>query len=260
MRTKTAKLYILTIIFISTTIFLTYSSTNLQLSLYKNITGSDIIELWNNYDKFASIEEGLKYYQGQRGVLQIENMFSTPSDMYNSSGYNLYEIDKYEPSIIDGELKLKELLFKQMYEELLEEKANGTKLDYEARYKVTKLDNGNILKTPCSVPNTNCKNDNNTYIIEKSRESAAFLTIIDYDNANIQNFIKTIKIVEDRFNSKFHYNWIILSPFELSYEFKLKISKYCSGNVEFGLIPAKEWTIPKWINQTNKEFFKKKKK
>ncbi len=92
--------------------------------------------------------------------------------------------------------------------------------------------------------------DANNY---KQRENAVIVMFIV--NENKKDILDTVRIFEDRFNSKFHYDWVFISKSKLSYETKVKISSLINnGNntkysIKFGEIPKEHWDIPEFIDE-----------
>lgn len=76
----------------------------------------------------------------------------------------------------------------------------------------------------------------------QDRINAAFITLAR--NSDLNNLAPTIRSVEDRFNSKFHYDWVFINNDEFSPEFKKQILNLCSGNVTFERVPEEYWTYP----------------
>ena len=79
------------------------------------------------------------------------------------------------------------------------------------------------------------------------RERAAFVTLAR--NKDLFGLVATIKSVEDRFNSKFQYDWVFLNDEDFSDEFKKTMVALISGEVKFGIVPREHWGFPSWIDQ-----------
>lgn len=82
---------------------------------------------------------------------------------------------------------------------------------------------------------------------EDQRVKATFVTLAR--NNDLWGLVKSIKSVEDRFNNKFHYDWVFLNDVEFSDEFKKTVSALVSGKTKFGVIPTEHWSIPDWIDK-----------
>ncbi|ODQ58461.1 glycosyltransferase family 15 protein [Wickerhamomyces anomalus NRRL Y-366-8] len=79
------------------------------------------------------------------------------------------------------------------------------------------------------------------------RANATFFTLAK--NEDLIEMGKTIRSVEDRFNKKFHYDWIFFNNQEFSPDFKRTMNNLCSGNVKFEIIPQEFWSYPDWIDK-----------
>lgn len=75
---------------------------------------------------------------------------------------------------------------------------------------------------------------------------ATFVTLAR--NSELYDLIKSIRRVEDRFNRKFHYDWVFLNDEEFTDEFKSLTSAIVSGEAKYGLIPKEHWSYPDWID------------
>lgn len=76
---------------------------------------------------------------------------------------------------------------------------------------------------------------------------AAFVTLAR--NEDLYQLIASIKGVEDRFNSKFHYDWVFLNDKEFTDEFKRITTALISGKTKYGVIPKEHWSYPEFIDQ-----------
>ncbi|CDO57717.1 similar to Saccharomyces cerevisiae YOR099W KTR1 Alpha-1,2-mannosyltransferase involved in O-and N-linked protein glycosylation [Geotrichum candidum] len=66
----------------------------------------------------------------------------------------------------------------------------------------------------------------------------------------LDGMISSITELQDRFNKKFHYDWLFVSENEFSDHFKETIqATLTSGKAHFEQIPEKYWSYPKSINQ-----------
>lgn len=108
---------------------------------------------------------------------------------------------------------------------------------------------GKDKKTPQYIPQKNI--DPSTYS-SKDKIKAAFVGLAR--NQDLNGFLESIKTIEQRFNNKFHYDWVFLNEVEFSEEFKTTISNAVSGEAKFGLIPAEHWSYPEWIDQEKAAF------
>lgn len=76
---------------------------------------------------------------------------------------------------------------------------------------------------------------------------ATFVTLAR--NSDLNSILGSIRQVEDRFNNKFHYDWVFLNDAEFSEEFKEATSAVVSGETKYGLIPQEHWSYPDWIDK-----------
>lgn len=79
------------------------------------------------------------------------------------------------------------------------------------------------------------------------RANATFVTLAR--NIDVYEIARSIRSIEDRFNHKFHYDWVFLNDMPFSEEFKTVTGALTSGKAKYGLIPNKHWSYPEWIDQ-----------
>jgi len=79
------------------------------------------------------------------------------------------------------------------------------------------------------------------------RMNATFVTLAR--NSDVWEIAKSIRQVEDRFNRKFHYDWVFLNDDEFDDQFKKVTSALVSGKTKYGKIPKEHWSFPEWIDQ-----------
>jgi len=80
-----------------------------------------------------------------------------------------------------------------------------------------------------------------------NRANATFITLAR--NSDLWDLVESIRNVEDRFNDKYHYDWVFLNEEEFSDEFKEITSAFVSGQTHYGLIPEQHWGFPDWIDK-----------
>ncbi|CCK68075.1 alpha-1,2-mannosyltransferase KRE2 KNAG_0A03960 [Huiozyma naganishii CBS 8797] len=80
------------------------------------------------------------------------------------------------------------------------------------------------------------------------RPKACFVTLVR--NSELNGLLSSIRIVEQRFNAKFKYDWIFLNDEPFSEEFKKRVQEEVSSTVKFGLIPKEHWSYPDYIDQS----------
>lgn len=76
---------------------------------------------------------------------------------------------------------------------------------------------------------------------------ATFVTLAR--NSDLNSILDSIRQVEDRFNNKFHYDWVFLNDEAFDDEFKRVTSAIVSGTTKYGQIPKEHWSYPEWIDQ-----------
>ncbi|BGP06318.1 hypothetical protein JCM10049v2_002139 [Rhodotorula toruloides] len=81
------------------------------------------------------------------------------------------------------------------------------------------------------------------------RVSATFVMLAR--NSDVWGALDSIRQVEDRFNHRYHYDWLFLNEEPFNDEFKRHVSGIASGKVQFGLVPESEWPkgFPESIDQ-----------
>ena len=77
--------------------------------------------------------------------------------------------------------------------------------------------------------------------------NATFVTLAR--NSDIWEIARSIRQVEDRFNRKFHYDWVFLNDGEFDDEFKKVTTSLVSGKTKYGKIPTEHWSFPDFIDQ-----------
>ncbi|CUS24446.1 LAQU0S16e01904g1_1 [Lachancea quebecensis] len=80
-----------------------------------------------------------------------------------------------------------------------------------------------------------------------TREKATFVTLAR--NSDLWDLVGSIRHVEDRFNRRFHYDWVFLNDKPFTEEFVRVTSALTSGETKYGLIPEEHWSVPSWIDE-----------
>ena len=91
----------------------------------------------------------------------------------------------------------------------------------------------------------------NDFKSEYHRENATLLMLVR--NQELEGALDSMRSLEDRFNRKYHYDWVFLNDVPFTEEFKEATTFMASGNTKYGLIPPDDWNCPSWINQTQYE-------
>ena len=79
------------------------------------------------------------------------------------------------------------------------------------------------------------------------RMNATFVTLAR--NSDIWEIARSIRQVEDRFNRKFHYDWVFLNDKPFDATFKKVTTSLVSGTTHYGEIPKEHWSFPEHIDQ-----------
>lgn len=79
------------------------------------------------------------------------------------------------------------------------------------------------------------------------RSNTCFITLVR--NSELHGMIKSIQVVEKKFNSRFKNNWIFLNDEPFTEEFNNAITREIPFTVEFGLIPKEHWSQPDFIDK-----------
>ncbi len=78
------------------------------------------------------------------------------------------------------------------------------------------------------------------------KANATFLTLAR--NSDVWEIAASIKQIEDRFNGRYHYDWVFLNDKEFDSTFKRVIGSLVSGTARFGKIPREHWSFPSHID------------
>ncbi|KAI9729195.1 MAG: alpha 1,2-mannosyltransferase 2.4.1 [Cirrosporium novae-zelandiae] len=79
------------------------------------------------------------------------------------------------------------------------------------------------------------------------RMNATFVTLAR--NSDVWEIARSIRQVEDRFNRKFHYDWVFLNDKPFDSTFKKVTTSLVSGKTHYGEIDTEHWSFPDWIDQ-----------
>ncbi|KAJ8662762.1 hypothetical protein O0I10_001726 [Lichtheimia ornata] len=83
----------------------------------------------------------------------------------------------------------------------------------------------------------------------------AFYMVVD--SGDLQHIRASIRSVEDRFNHRFRYPWILLSNQHLTASFRNYITKLTTSPIFFGKIDAELWDYPSWVSGVRAEDYMK---
>ncbi|GMF55575.1 unnamed protein product [[Candida] boidinii] len=101
-------------------------------------------------------------------------------------------------------------------------------------------------KSSSGESNAVVQQQDNSVVNNSGTVKATFVSLAR--NSDLWELVGSIRHVEDRFNSKFKYDWVFLNDEEFNDEFKKVTSQLVSGNTYYGLIPKDQWSFPSWID------------
>ncbi|KAI0738252.1 glycosyltransferase family 15 protein [Daedaleopsis nitida] len=68
-------------------------------------------------------------------------------------------------------------------------------------------------------------------------------------NGDVDDAVRSVRRLEDRFNKHFGYPWVFLNEEPFSDEFKTRVGNVINGEVTFGQVPRDHWFQPEWIDE-----------
>ncbi|KAL1744191.1 glycosyltransferase family 15 protein [Schizophyllum fasciatum] len=68
-------------------------------------------------------------------------------------------------------------------------------------------------------------------------------------NSDREGVVGSIREIEQRFNARRQYPYVLLNDQEFTIDFKAAIANATTSSVEFGLIPRADWVQPDWIDE-----------
>jgi len=142
------------------------------------------------------------------------------------------------------------IITKKQYQHVLDLQSQLKDSKYDINNDLGKISGGGGGGTTGGSGNTGEKiiyKDSESLKDNYERANATFFTLAR--NEDLVSMAKTVRSVEDRFNKKFHYDWIFFNNEPFSMEFQRQINNICSGNVKFEIIPHEFWEFPEWIDQ-----------
>ncbi|KAI9886125.1 MAG: sensitivity to high expression protein she9 [Watsoniomyces obsoletus] len=79
------------------------------------------------------------------------------------------------------------------------------------------------------------------------KQNATFVTLAR--NSDVWEIARSIRQVEDRFNHRYHYDWVFLNDKPFDSQFKKVTTALASGKTRYGEIPRAHWSFPEFIDQ-----------
>ncbi|AEY95769.1 FACR251Cp [Eremothecium gossypii FDAG1] len=83
-------------------------------------------------------------------------------------------------------------------------------------------------------------------VADGPRENATLLMLCR--NWELPGVLSSMRSLEDRFNSRFHYDWVFLNDVPFDVDFVEATSAMASGRTFYGLVPDEDWNTPRWID------------
>lgn len=68
-------------------------------------------------------------------------------------------------------------------------------------------------------------------------------------NSDLGPVMTSMQQIEDRFNSRHGYPWVILNDEPFTEEFKSRVRLMTDAPVSFGVIPSEQWLQPEWVDE-----------
>ncbi|KXN89248.1 Glycolipid 2-alpha-mannosyltransferase 1 [Leucoagaricus sp. SymC.cos] len=96
------------------------------------------------------------------------------------------------------------------------------------------------------IPDEYYLKDNKTS--PQGRKANAAIVILAR-NSDVHGVASSVKQMEDRFNKKFGYDYVLLNDQPFEDKFKRRIEDLTDSTVKYGLIPKEEWLQPEWIDE-----------
>ncbi|KAF3319362.1 hypothetical protein TWF173_003803 [Orbilia oligospora] len=123
--------------------------------------------------------------------------------------------------------------------ELYTQPETGTRTEGKAQHDSADVDTPSPVGEGQTIPQDSK--------VQFGKEKASFVMLIR--NQELQDALKSMKQIEDRFNHRFHYPWTFLNDVPFTEEFIRETTKRASGKTEYGLIPKEHWSVPESIDQ-----------
>jgi len=79
------------------------------------------------------------------------------------------------------------------------------------------------------------------------RANATFVLLAR--NSDLEGVVDSIRQMEDRFNHKYKYPWVLLNEEPFTDTFKSRVRVLTDAPISFGVIPKEHWYQPDWIDE-----------
>ncbi|PUU74828.1 nucleotide-diphospho-sugar transferase [Tuber borchii] len=83
---------------------------------------------------------------------------------------------------------------------------------------------------------------------QNGTEKASLVMLVR--NSELREALSSIRMIEDRFNRRFHYPWTFLNDKPFTDDFIKYTSGLASGPVEYAVVPEDNWSVPSHVNTT----------
>lgn len=79
------------------------------------------------------------------------------------------------------------------------------------------------------------------------RANASFVMLAR--NSELDDVVSSMNSMERHFNQWFNYPWVFLNDVEFDETFKLTVKEHTNAEVEFGVVPKKDWDFPANVSE-----------
>ncbi|KAF8077935.1 glycosyltransferase family 15 protein [Lyophyllum atratum] len=110
------------------------------------------------------------------------------------------------------------------------------------------LSNATELVIDTSVVGLREPKRNSTDFSYQRQANATFVLLCR--NSDLAGVVSSIQQMEDRFNRRHNYPWVLLNEEPFTEEFKRRVSVLTDAPIFFGLIPREQWFQPDWIDES----------
>ncbi|KAJ7740102.1 glycolipid 2-alpha-mannosyltransferase-domain-containing protein [Mycena metata] len=91
---------------------------------------------------------------------------------------------------------------------------------------------------------------NSTHTLELANRKRANATfVILARNSDLDSTVRSVREMEDRFNRRHGYPFVLLNDEPFTEEFKRRLNAVASGEVFYGQVPREHWVQPDWVDE-----------
>lgn len=122
--------------------------------------------------------------------------------------------------------------------------------DVSSRYENLR---GRNFKRRMKLSSNTYDDEMNNFASEKvpQRENATLLMLVR--NWELAGALKSMRSLEDRFNTHYNYDWTFLNDEPFDEAFIEATTAMASGKTQYALVPSEHWECPSWIDQNKFE-------